>query len=78
MRDPPFANLDDLDLDALPSGELEHILLELLIVKYPGIEQADVESFFYALDLGDLEQVERIEADMALKSARWRQAALDL
>ena len=78
MRDPPTANLNDLDLDALPSGELEHILLELLIVKYPGIEQADVERFFHALDAGDLDQVERIEADMALKSARWKQAALDL
>ena len=78
MQDPPSANLDDLDLNALPSGDLERILLELLIVKYPGIEQADVERFFQALDVGDLEQVERIEADMALKSARWKQAALDL
>jgi hypothetical protein len=78
MKDPHSTDLDELDLDALPSGELERILIELLIVKYPGIEQSDVERFFHALDVGDVEQVERIEADMALKSARWRQAALDL
>lgn len=72
------ANLDELDLDALPNGELERILIELLIVKYPGIEQADIERFFHALDVGNVEQVERIEADMALKSARWKQAALNL
>ena len=78
MTDPHSANLSDLDLDALPSGDLEHILIELLIVKYPGIEQTDVERFFHALDVGDVEQVEAIEADMALKSARWKRAALDL
>ena len=78
MKDPHSTDLNELDLDALPSGDLERILIELLIVKYPGIEQSDVERFFHALDVGDVEQVERIEADMALKSARWRQAALDL
>ena len=78
MKEPHSTNLNDLDLDALPSGDLEHILIELLIVKYPGIEQSDVERFFHALDIGDVERVERIEADMALKSARWRQAALEL
>jgi hypothetical protein len=78
MKDPHSTHLTDLDLDALPSGDLERILIELLIVKYPGIEQADVERFFHALDVGDVEQVERIEADMALKSARWKRAALDL
>jgi hypothetical protein len=78
MQDPPSANRSRLDLDALPRGDLEEILIELLIVKYPGIEQADVERFFHALDVGDVEQVERIEADIAQKSARWTQAALDL
>ena len=78
MQDPPSANQSRLDLNALPKGDLEEILIELLIVKYPGIEQADVEHFFHALDIGDVEQVERIEADMALKSARWTKAALDL
>jgi hypothetical protein len=67
-----------LDLGALPKGDLEEILIELLIVKYPGIEQTDVEQFFHALDIGDVEAVERIEADMASKSARWKQAALEL
>jgi len=78
MHDPPSTNQSRLDLDALPKGDLEEILIELLIVKYPGIEQTDVERFFQALDAGDVEQVERIEADMALKAARWTQAALDL
>jgi hypothetical protein len=78
MQDPPSANQNRLDLNALPKGDLEEILIELLIVKYPGIEQIDVERFFHALDVGDVEQVERIEADMAQKSARWTQAALNL
>ena len=30
MKDPHSANLNDLDLDALPSGDLERILIELL------------------------------------------------
>jgi hypothetical protein len=78
-QEPPRpANPERFDLDALPSGDLEEILIELLIVKYPGIEQTDVERFFHALDVGDIEQVERIEADMALKSARWKRAALEL
>jgi hypothetical protein len=78
-QEPPQpANQERFDLDALPSGDLEEILIELLIVKYPGIEQTDVERFFHALDVGDIEQVERIEADMALKSARWKRAALEL
>ena len=75
---PPIEKPNRLDLDALPKGDLEEILIELLIVKYPGIEQADVEQFFHALDIGDVELVERIEADMALKSAHWTRAALDL
>ena len=75
---PQSADQERFDLDALPSGDLEEILIELLIVKYPGIEQTDIERFFHALDVGDIEQVERIEADMALKSARWKRAALEL
>jgi hypothetical protein len=58
--------------------ELEQILTDLLIVKYPGIEQADVKELFHALETGDMERVERAEANLALKSARWIQAALDL
>ena len=77
-QDPPVEEPSRLDLDALPKGDLEEILIELLIVKYPGIEQTDVEQFFHALDIGDVELVERIEADMALKSARWKRAALEL
>jgi hypothetical protein len=77
-QEPPSLEPKRLDLDALPRGDLEEILIELLIVKYPGIEQSDVERLFHALDVGDVEQVERIEADIAQKSARWTQAALDL
>ena len=49
-QEPPRpANQERFDLDALPSGDLEEILIELLIVKYPGIEQTDIERFFHAL-----------------------------
>ena len=77
VPDQPSGKPSRLDLDALPKGDLEEILIELLIVKYPGIEQTDVKRFFHALDIGDVELVERIEADMAVKSARWKRAALE-
>ena len=74
----PITEPGALDLGALPSGDLEQILIELLVVKYPGIEQSDVERFFQAIEGGNVEQVGRVEADMALKSAQWKLAALDL
>jgi hypothetical protein len=75
---PPPKRPGELDLEAMANTELEHVLIDLLSVKYPGIEQTDVERFFHALDAGNLDQVERIEADMAQKSAQWKLAALNL
>ena len=69
---------DETNLDNLDYQDLAMILADLMIVKYPGIEQADVEHLFEALDTGDMEQVEQVEADLAEKSARWKLAVLDL
>jgi len=68
----------DLDLDDLSVGILEEIFADLMIVKYPGVEQADVERLLEALNVGDLGLVEQIEADIAEKSARWMRAVLDV
>ena len=76
-RSPP-QRPGELDLEAMADIELERVLIDLLSVKYPGIEQTDIERFFHALDAGNLDQVERIEADMAQKSAQWKLAALNL
>jgi hypothetical protein len=73
-----YVGSSEADFDSLRTRELESILTSLLIVKYPGIEQADLDRFFEALGKLDLEKVEQIEADMAQKSARWMLAALDL
>jgi hypothetical protein len=67
------SSVDGLDVEGL-----EQVLVDLLIVKYPGIEQQDIDRMFWALDVGAMDQVEEIEADMAVKSARWRLAALDV
>jgi hypothetical protein len=69
---------DELDLEAMEPQELEKILTDTLTVKYPGIEQADIERYLRALDSGDPEQVEQTEADLAEKSALWQRAALEL
>jgi indolepyruvate ferredoxin oxidoreductase alpha subunit len=74
----PAQRAGDLELQHMRQEELELVLVDLLIVKYPGIEQPDVYRFFEALDAGDIEDVERIEADIAFKSAQWKMAALDL
>lgn len=68
----------DLDLQAMQTQQLEQILVNLLTVKYPGIEQTDIERFFRALDAGNVEQIEQTEADIAEKSALWQRAAIDL
>jgi hypothetical protein len=70
--------LTRLDFSSLCAHELEQILANLLVVKYPGIEQADLDRFFLALAELNLEKVEQIEADMAQKSARWMVAVLNL
>ena len=69
---------DPLLPEDLGSSELKQILIDLLVVKYPGIEQGDIDRLMNALDAGALDRVERIEADMAVKSARWKRAAMDL
>jgi len=65
-------------LDALGTEELEGILIDLLVVKYPGIEQEDIDCLLHALDAGAVDQVQQVEADMAVKSARWKQAAAEV
>jgi hypothetical protein len=75
---PPKRETGALDLSALPSENLEEILFDLLVVKYPGIEQEDVARFLEAIESGNGEQVSRVEADLAVKSAQWKLAALDL
>jgi hypothetical protein len=69
---------EDLDLDDLSVGVLEEIFADLMIVKYPGVEQADVERLLEALNVGDLSLAGQIEADIAEKSARWMRAVLDV
>jgi hypothetical protein len=75
---PPPKRPGELDLEAMAGTELEHVLIDMLSVKYPGIEQTDVERFFQALGAGNLDLVLRIEADMAQKSAEWKLAGLNL
>ena len=69
---------NELDLQAMQTRQLEQMLVDLLTVKYPGIEQADIERFFHALDAGNIDQIEQTEADIAEKSALWQRAAIDL
>lgn len=68
----------DIDLENLGEHELEKVLAQLLVVKYPGVEREDIEQFFKALTGGDIGGVEQVEADLAAKSARWKLAGLDL
>jgi hypothetical protein len=72
--------LDDLErpsLDEMGIQELEQVLVDLLIIKYPGVDENDIVRLFEALRAGAIDQVGQIEADMAEKSARWREAASD-
>jgi len=54
------------------------MLVDLMVAKYPGIEQADVERLLAALRDGDLGLVSHVEAGIALKSAQWLRAALSV
>jgi hypothetical protein len=78
QEDQPCTQSDDLNLDDLSVGVLEEIFADLMVVKYPGVEQSDVERLLAALNDGDLGLVGEIEADIALKSARWMRAVLDV
>ena len=73
---PSGIDSNSYDLDDLVVSELEQMLTRMLIVKYPGIEQQDVDRLFRAIDAGNLDLIEQVEADMALKSARWMAAML--
>jgi len=68
----------DLELDNMRERELEQVLVSLLVVKYPGVERADIARFFQALDAGDIDRVGQAEADIAYKSAQWKLAVLDM
>jgi hypothetical protein len=57
-------------------GELEQMLTRMLIVKYPGIEQQDIDRLFRAIDIGNLDLIAQTEADLAQKSARWMAAMM--
>ena len=72
-REPVEWTLGDLSV-----GVLEEILIDLMIVKYPGVEQPDINRLLAALRASDLNLVSKIEADIAEKSARWMRAILDV
>jgi hypothetical protein len=77
-ENPPPDRPDELDLEPMQTRQLEQMLIDLLTVKYPGIEHADIERFLHALDTGVVEQIEQTEADIAEKSALWQRAVLNL
>lgn len=74
----PSLGHDPFDLDQLLTCELEQILVRMLIVKYPGIEQCDVDCLLKAIEAGNVGQIEQTEADMAFKSARWLLAVIEV
>ncbi len=69
---------DEWSLGDLSVGVLEDMLIDLMIVKYPGIEQADIDRLLAALRGSDLGLVSDIEADVAEKSSLWMRAILDI
>ena len=69
---------NDQSLDDMSVELLEQVLFDLMVVKYPGVERADLARLLKALNGGDLARVEEIEADIALKSAQWSRAVLNL
>jgi hypothetical protein len=78
QEDQPCTQSGDLNLDDLSVGVLEEIFADLMVVKYPGVEQSDIERLLAALNAGDLGLAGQIEADIAQKSARWMRAVLDV
>jgi hypothetical protein len=74
----PRQEREELDLEHMRERELEEVLVSLMVVKYPGIEQEDIDRFLLALDAGNIDQVGQVEADIAFKSAQWKLAALDM
>ena len=74
---PSLGDLARPSLSEMGIQDLEQVLVDLLIIKYPGVDEDDIVRMFEALRAGAMDQVGQIEADMAQKSARWSQAALD-
>ncbi|HUT17589.1 MAG TPA: hypothetical protein VM366_00410 [Anaerolineae bacterium] len=74
----PERESDEWSLKDLSTSVLEEMLVDLMVAKYPGIEQADVERLLAALRDGDLGLVSHVEAGIALKSAQWLRAALSV
>ena len=74
----PERESDEWSLKDLSTSVLEEMLVDLMVAKYPGIEQADVERLLAALRDGDLSLVSHVEAGIALKSAQWLRAAVSV
>ena len=74
----PAREPDQLSLSDLSTSVLEEMLVDLMVAKYPGVEQADVERLLAALRAGDLGLVSHVEAGIALKSAQWLRAVLSV
>ncbi len=74
----PARESDQLSLSDLSTSVLEAMLVDLMVAKYPGVEQADVERLLAALRDGDLGLVSHVEAGIALKSAQWLRAVLSV
>jgi hypothetical protein len=74
----PATESDQLSLSDLSTSVLEEMLVDLMVAKYPGVEQADVERLLAALRDGDLGLVSYVEAGIALKSAQWLRAVLSV
>ena len=78
MDEQPDNSPNEWSLSDLSVGVLEEILIDLMVVKYPGVEQSDLDRLLHALSEGDLAIVAQIEADIAEKSAEWMRAILGM
>jgi hypothetical protein len=76
MDELPDGGPNEWSLSDLSVGVLEEMLIDLMVVKYPGVEQSDLDRLLHALSEGDLVVVAQIEADIAEKSAEWMRAIL--
>ena len=75
---PSLGNLARPSLSEMGIQDLEQVLVDLLIIKYPGVNEDDIVGLFQALRAGAMDEVGQIEADMAQKSAQWRQSGLNV
>ena len=65
----PYEQESRLDLGRLSTEVLEELLVELMIVKYPGVEQPDIDRLLAALRVGAMDQVAEVEASIAVPVA---------